>query len=251
MKGQQTSYIEAKEAAILTEAQSAGIPVIFVNSIPEEIIGFSMEKLPGVHTVALLNLAGYIRSLGICDLKIEGEAEHLLAYHYSREQEIYCFFNTDLGRRVDVKVTIPAAGDIVEYDAMDNRLYPVARTEGRISLVLSPYESRILLAGNLEGCMAGNPAGTGREGGLEGYDRCDISKGWQVSKTAAIHYPDFPEAEQADTLVPVSVAAPEFSGVMRYEKTVSCPVFPGVSSVRNIFMRWRRCTSTGFRRERG
>lgn len=218
----QTSYIEAKEAAILMEAQSAGIPVIFVNSIPEEIIGFSMEKLQGIHTVALLNLADYIHGLGICDLKVDREAENLLTCHYSREQEIYGFFNTDLSRSVDVEVTIPVPGDMAEYDAMNNRLYPAEHTDRKIRIKLAPYESRILVVGNLGGID--NPERPG-EYDTEKSDITvmDISKGWRVSKTASILYPDFPETEEMDTLVPISVIAPEFSGIMRYEKEISLP----------------------------
>lgn len=219
----QTSYIEAKEASVLKEAQNAGIPVIFVNSIPEEIIGFSMEKMNDVHTVALLNLADYIHGLGICDLKVEGEAENLLTYHYSREQEIYGFFNTDLAKTVDVEVTIPISGDIVEYDAMNNRLHPVVHTDGKINMKLAPYESRILLAGGVDEIVREYGSADPERRGAEkpGITVQDISKGWKVSKTAALQYPDFPEAEQMETLIPISVIAPEFSGVMRYEKGVS------------------------------
>lgn len=224
----ETSYIEAKEAAILKEAQDAGIPVIFVNSIPEEVIGSATEEMDGVYIAALSNLADHMHRLGIYDLKVEGEAENLLTYHYSKEQEIYCFFNTDLSKTVDVEVAIPISGDMAEYDAMKNVLYPADHADGRIRIKLGPYESKILLSGNLDGmvnvnqpndsnaCMDAEPDITIQ----------DISKDWEVSKAAAIQYPDFPEAKQMETLVPISVIEPEFSGVMRYEKKVS---LPGVS----------------------
>lgn len=219
----QTSYIEAKEAAVLKEAQEAEIPVIFVNSIPEEIIGSPAEKIEGAHVVALCNLADFIHGLGIYDLKVEGKAENLLTYHYSRELEIYCFFNTDLSKTVDVEAAIPVPGDMAEYDAMNNCLYPAAHTDGRVKVKLAPYESRILVIGNLEGLVIKNrpEAVDGYAAGEPDYTVWDISKGWNVSKTAAVQYPDFPEAEQMDTLIPISAVSPEFSGVMRYEKTVS------------------------------
>lgn len=218
----QTSYIEAKEAAVLKEAQEAEIPVIFVNSIPEEIIGSPAEKLEGVHVAALFHLADFIHGLGIYDLKVEGKAENLLTYHYSRELEIYCFFNTDLSKTVDVEAAIPVSGDMAEYDAMNNCLYPAAHTDGRVKVKLAPYESRILVIGNLEGLVIRNrPEAVGGRAAREAdFAVQDISKGWKVSKTAAVRYPDFPEAEQMDALVPISAVSPEFSGVMRYEKTV-------------------------------
>lgn len=219
----ETAYIEAKEASVLAEAQSAGIPVICVNSIPEKVIGSSTKGIEGAATVALSNLADYIHGLGICDLKIEGTAENLLVYHYSKEQEIYGFFNTDLTGAVDVEVYIPVVGDLAEYDAMNNRLYRVVHTDGKIHVQLAPYESKVLLTGNLNGIVSllEEP----RECVSKAADMAvqDISKDWKVTKVAAIRYPDFPEAEQMETLIPISSSAPEFSGIMRYEKTVSLP----------------------------
>lgn len=221
----ETLYIEAKEAAVLKEAREAGIPVIFINSVPEDIIGASMEKMDGVHTVALSNLADFIQGQKIYDLKVDGEAESLLTYHYSKEQEIYCFFNTDLSKTVDVEVAIPILGDMMGYDAWNNCLYPVAHTDGKVKLKLAPYESRILLIGDLEEMAAKNKRADFTES--EEWDAVaavlDISKGWAVSKVTAIQYPAFPEAEQMETLIPISVTVPEFSGVMRYEKKVSLP----------------------------
>ncbi len=219
----ETSYIEAKEAAILKEVQSAGIPVIFINRIPEEVIGSQAKEIVGVHIVSLYNLADYIRGLGIYDLKIEGEAESLLTYHYSKEQEIYGFFNTDLAKTVDVEVTIPISGGIMEYDVMKNCLYSVVHSGGRVRIRLNPYESKILLTGNPDEAIEKNQSVDFAECTAEESEFVvqDISKDWRVSKIAAIQYPDFPEAELMETLVPISVLAPEFSGIMRYERVVS------------------------------
>lgn len=217
----ETAYMEEREALILTEAQSAGIPVICIDSVPEKVIGLSEKRMGGAATVALSDLAGYIHSLGICDLKIEGNTENLLSYHYRKEQEIYGFFNTDLSKTVDVEVTMPVSGDLFEYDAMDNRLYSVSHTGGKVHLQLAPYESKVFLIGDrcsfasvqekVEKCVAETADMT----------VLDISKDWKVSKVSSIRYPDFPEAEPMEELVPISVTAPEFSGIMRYERTVS------------------------------
>lgn len=202
--------------------------MLFVNSIPEEVIGSSTGDLDGVHTVSLFNLADYIHGLGIYDLEVEGEAEDLLTYHYSKEQEIYGFFNTDLAKTVDVEAVIPVPGDITGYDAMNNCLYPVPHVDGRVRIKLKPYESKILLIGDLGEIINKNKMIDLNEHAAEKLDFTvqDISKDWKVSKTAAIQYPDFPEAEQMETLVPISVIAPEFSGVIRYEKNV---LLPGIS----------------------
>lgn len=217
----ETAYMEEREALILAEAQSAGIPVIFIGSVPEKVIGSSEKRMGGAAIVALSDLAGYIHSLGICDLKMEGVTENLLMYHYNREQEIYCFFNTNLSKAVDVEVTLPVSEEVFEYDVMNNRLYSAAYMDGKIHLQLEPYESKVLLAGD------GDSFASVRES----LEKCavkpadmsvlDISKDWEVSKVSSVRYPNFPEAEPMEKLVPISVTAPEFSGIMRYEKTVS------------------------------
>lgn len=171
--------------------------------------------------VALSDLADYLHGLGIFDVKVEGNAENLLVYHYSKEQEIYGFFHTGLAGALDLEVTIPVPGDIIGYDAMDNRLYPIAKADGKVLLHLEPYESRVLLVGNWDEAETIQADSETCAANAADLTALDISKGWKVAKTATIRYPDFPEAEQMERLVPISVSAPEFSGVMRYEKTVS------------------------------
>lgn len=46
----------------------------------------------------------------------------------------------------------------------------------------------------------------------------DLSEGWMVTKTDAISFPEFPEAERVKKLEPVSRKNPDFSGVIRYTK---------------------------------
>lgn len=221
----ETPCMEAKEVKILAKAKEAGIPVIFLNSKPAEMIGeYSNVKLEdavnGSVVVAQNELGDYLVGQGARELIVEGDAKNLLAYHYSKEQEIFCFFNTDLNKPVDVTVTLPVNGEIVSYDAMKNQLSKVSHTDGKLALHLDAYECIILLCGNLDEVSELVVDENKAEGTVSEFD---MSLDWKVSKVKAIDYPTFEEAVSMERLVPISEIDPEFSGVMRYEKTVFLP----------------------------
>ena len=50
-----------------------------------------------------------------------------------------------------------------------------------------------------------------------------VLTGWRVSKTRAIDYPNFDSPVAMEELTPISHTHPTFSGVIRYEKTLSLP----------------------------
>lgn len=221
----ETLYMEAKEVKILAEANKAGIPVVFLNSQPVEMIGESIDvKLEDAVNDAVVvaeeKLGNYLISQGIRDLVIEGEAKNLLTYHYSKEQEIFCFFNTDLKQSVDVTVTIPTTGEILAYDAMQNRLSQISHENGKVALHLEAYESLVLLCGNLEEVRELALTEKVSSGNVS---KIDISSGWKVSKVKSIDYPQFEEVALMESLIPISSIDPDFSGIMRYEKQVSLP----------------------------
>lgn len=216
-----TRCIERKEAEILSELKAVGIPVIFVDSLPETVLGGA--KLPaGMEVVALRNLASYLRCKGIGEIKLSTPSAHLLAYHYRTHQDIFCLFNTDLSETIDTQITLPIQGDLVRYDAMANHVYPVQHKNGTLHLHLGPYESLVLLAGDVQGLLPEDTAGSAMAP-KQPKQVLDLSRDWAVSKVSALQYPDFSAPEQVETLAPITAETPDFSGVVRYEKTVDLP----------------------------
>ena len=57
-------------------------------------------------------------------------------------------------------------------------------------------------------------------------ERIDLSKDWRLSLAPAADPPVFGAEERVETLRPVSDEHPSFSGLMRYEKTVTLPEKP-------------------------
>ncbi len=218
----ETPCLEAKEAKIIADVQNAGIPVVFVNSKPTEMIGRDSEVnleniMRGSVAVEENELGDYLTGHGMRELIIEGDVKNLLTYHYTREQDIFSFFNTDVSKPVDATVVLPVNGDLVRYDAMQNQLFRFSHEDGKIALHLDAYESLVLLSGNLEEITDFVVGERKAEGTVS---EIDISSDWKVSRVKAIDYPEFGKADSMEKLVPISLIDPDFSGIMRYEKTV-------------------------------
>jgi hypothetical protein len=228
----ESRYIDMTTLKVLKEAAEAGVPVIFVGSWPEYEIGDGIRHALGTEDFAGMKLCppeDLSRTLirnNVPEIVTEGYVPELLATHYQKDGDIFCFFNTDLAKSVDTVVTLPCAGKAAGYDVMNNRLVSLSacmeEKDGRtrLHLHLMPYESLIVLSGvrGLEDASAYE-----KEPAETGHETADISMDWKVSAVRAIAYPDFGKAEQWHELVPYSRDHREFAGIIRYEKTVSLP----------------------------
>lgn len=209
----ETDYIEEKEARALAAAAEADIPVIFVNRKPSHLIGSGSAEdvLAGAQIVSEDSLVSALRAIGCSDAVCEKEEKDLVAYHYRKNQDIYCFFNTSLSKSVDTDITLPVSGPFVRYDAMSERKFRAGND--RIHLHIEPYEMVVLMNGEEEAeeQIKYDPASA---------QKADISSDWKVSRVRAIDYPNFSGEVKMEKLVPFSSIDPGFSGIIRYEKEI-------------------------------
>ena len=209
--------------------QHPELPVVFVNRVPERVAGGtesgaetagSAEWLGRYPAVPLADLTAYLGEKGIGDVRTTSREENLGVYHYRKGgEDIYFLMNTDLGETVETEALFPMDRPAVRYDGERNRMTLVKqRREAvgiRISLSLRPYQSMVLVFG--EPTMAWHQA----TGELEAPVSCvtDLSAGWQLS-LASCGSAEYEDRGEQETLKPVSLSEPLFSGLMRYEKKV-------------------------------
>jgi hypothetical protein len=161
-------------AAFIGKAKDQGLPVYFVEGLPEgycdcfERIG---NELEGCEAVPLNALASRLRSEGIAEIKADS-SEPFLRYNHFIKDGIHClmFHNEEPERDINTVVWISAeeTDGIVRYDAMDGVIRPAqtVHDNGRIgiSLNLRQYEAAVYFIGNaLESRAAGVCGGISEE----------------------------------------------------------------------------------------
>jgi len=219
----QTAFLEVRLVQVIADAKAAGIPVIFIDEEPEWIIDPNGEnrkpgkELDGCAVVPLEKISDYLLENSLAENVVTNVQKDLLYYRYEKDQAtVQVFFNTSLSEDIDTGlVKAPEAGT-VQYDGFTNTFRPFAGARIR----LRPYESLVLISGAMPEDAVEAKADAPVLAEAETLPAMDISAEWMFTKVKAIDYPAFPEAQKMETLVPVSRIAPDFSGVMRYEKQV-------------------------------
>lgn len=224
----ETEFIDENLAAFIVEAGEAQFPVWFVNKLPSQIIGKSVTErqkkaVENCPVIALGELSSKMKEQGYYDVLLEEENPSVIYYHYRKESELYLLFNTSLSDNIRTTITFPKSEEVFGYDMTEEKAYHVKSIQGadetKIELTLNPYEIKIICFGKpMEGMNCNMTALYMEDAKLD--EKLDISDCWMAARTRAVTYPDFPQAERMDVLQPVSLLAPDFAGVMRYEKKV-------------------------------
>ncbi len=223
----ETKFLDARLTKVIEDAKDAGIRVIFVNSKPEEVISPYVgntkieQGLDCCDVVSLENLAQYLIDEKLACQVVADKQEDLLYYRYEKENtSVHAFFNTSLSKDVKTVIASEIKGEVYRYDGMTNTC---SRFEGN-EIDLRPYESLVLITGKLPEDSAVTEKAVLRKEEIEKVEKIDISDNWKFSKVKSIEYPAFKDEQELEKLVPVSKMYPDFSGVMRYEKTVALDV---------------------------
>ncbi len=109
--------------------------------------GRFMKQIP------LADLVSYMRDKGMTDVSMEHPDMFLRVYHYRRGgSDIYMLNNEDAHHIVESRITVPifAGGAYVVYDGMENRATLESSRDGSILVSLQPYQSMILIFGEIE-----------------------------------------------------------------------------------------------------
>ncbi|SFE53563.1 alpha-L-rhamnosidase [Paenibacillus catalpae] len=202
-----------------------GLEILFIQGLPSRSSEGSdasaelswLADHPNVKLVSLDNLAQELIASGHYDVRVDQYQPYLRNYHYLHDGlEVFMFFNEHPYQTIDTRINLPIQGDVYAYDAYLNRMTRIKadRKDGRstVQLVLSPYESILILHGaDLDNCIAipQQIAGAGLE----------LSGEWTVSIANAEQYPNFKEWGNLAALTTMSRPdyLPRFSGTFRYE----------------------------------
>ena len=214
-------FVTADFAQAAAELHRAGLPVLFVDGLPQGVCDGDdalLEPLSKCRVVDLEGLVPALNAIGLPEVQIVPASTYLRAMHHQGECGLYFFVNEG-ARPYAGNVTIPYSGPCCWYDPWANAVYPAGLEPctggGRISLHLEPSHSLILLLDEAEASLLTEPV------------RCaggEISPdGWRRGVCAGIDYPNFTGFKE--TILPDDLAQeqPEFSGFVRYESGFSLP----------------------------
>ncbi|WP_336772537.1 glycosylhydrolase-like jelly roll fold domain-containing protein [Paenibacillus sp. MMO-58] len=219
--------LPAKMIRSLVQFAEQGLEIFFVGELPSRASEgldaadnlWTLAHHPKVKRVALDNLAQELTANGYYEVKADQYQPYLRNYHYQHDGlDVIMFFNEHPYQTIDTKLDLPDSiqGEVYAYDAYLNRLRRIKAVSeddaNTVQLVLSPYESVVLLHGkDLDPCTALPSYTVGS--GLE------LTGGWRVSTAEAEQYPAFKEwgglAELSNMSRPDYL--PRFSGTFRYE----------------------------------
>ena len=189
----------------LNDLQSAGVPVWFMKSLPENADFDSVALMPE-------ELAEKMRSLKMTDVYVPEGFPKLRVYHCKRdENHIFMFANEDYSRVADTEVILPCKGEYARLDLLSEICTGGDTPDGKLKLSLQPNQSQIIVFG----------------------DRCGLPDGFEIENGEVIT-PSYTLAlAECDDLTSFEDSGcfndffninspdfkPDFSGKMRYTFT--------------------------------
>lgn len=128
---------------VIDKLKNADIDIIFVSKehIESDFINVTLD-----------NLVEYMENIGCRDVVSDYKGIYLRYYHYMVDgMHIYMFSNEDINNRIDAKVNLSSfiGEKYIEYDVFDNKAC-VKTSDGDIHIELMPYNSRLIIFGDVE-----------------------------------------------------------------------------------------------------
>ena len=220
-------YTEVISAELCEFLKNKGnMAVYFVGGYPESVIRGTQEDLEAVKAacgcVELAEIPAAVEAKGLRPVKLSDAFSQITYYHYQKDAEIFMFQNESANDTFRGSVKLPV-DKVVYYNGLKDRYEePVYTADGEVILELAPIESVILMAADKE-CTAVHTSFTDQLAGLAARD---ISANWKVSLINPKEYPVSFETMEMPELVEVSESHPTFSGIIRYEKSVTLDAVP-------------------------
>lgn len=214
-------FITADFAKAAAELHRAGLPVLFLDSLPEGVCDGDnslLSPLADCPVLRLEELAAELNKLALPEAVFAPASTYLRAMHYQGACGLFYFVNEG-AQPYGGTVTIPYRGPCYWYDPWINAIHP-ARAEPcgdglRLNISLGPSHSLILLLDEPEEALLTQPVRcTGQELPLEG---------WRRSTCTAIDYPRFTGAKPVTLPDHLAREQPDFSGFVRYESAFDLP----------------------------
>ena len=216
------SYIRQELAEWIRKAAAAGVKVLYLEDKPE--ILSAEQKVPtGMQpdgdVVGTAELTQALRAAGYGEVRTDHPQPYLRTYHYVRHDgEMILFFNEDPVHAIDTRVSTPFGDAVTWYDAFDNRVLKAETQDGRVHVVLQPYEAHILINSVMD--AAENDC-------LTDEVTVNVAGPWKRTMIRAGEQQPCDErlAELGDISAPD--AFPDFSGTINYVTEITLPEQPG------------------------
>lgn len=223
-----TKFLCEAAARGIDELLGSGIPVIFVDELPKALAGggalpFDVEKCK---VVALDKLAEELCAMNLAEIGITPASSWVHYRHYENGSPVYMFINEGT-KTYKGEICVPQTGSVYAYNAWDNRLESVEAKAGDgktvLKVELEPLQSLIVVfdeAGDdlaIPFVVQVNAAGMATK---------DFNEGWTRSTCTSISYPQFEQAKQVNLPDSLEAEEPEFSGFVRYEKSLHVDKLP-------------------------
>lgn len=214
-------FVPAAFARAAAELQHLGLPVLFLDGLPEGVCGGDdglLASLADCPVLRLEELVPELRQLALPEAVFAPASTYLRAMHYQGECGLFYFVNEG-AKPYAGTVTIPYSGPCYWYDPWASAIHPAhglpCGDSLRLDISLESSHSLILLLDEPEESLLTQPVRcTGRELPLEG---------WRRSTCAAIDYPRFIGAKSVTLPDNLAQEQPDFSGFVRYESAFHLP----------------------------
>jgi hypothetical protein len=250
-----SAYLPAHLAAELLRFDDAGVPVVFVDGVPEIVGGGADALRARFRPVPLERLVDAVSGMTDRAVRVSAEAPSLRALRIDHgAADVVMLVNESVRHRVQVAVTVPRAGEVVAFDAFTGGLSAVpSRTSlspagdpagiGRFSAEGPLFGGSPILRGSAVlaatrtvqatsvdidlgpgeaiALLVGDPdawAGLQIGPAITAGEPHPIAPTWSVSTATATEYPHFTPWRRLDELVPLDRPGmlPRFSGTVRY-----------------------------------
>ena len=219
-------FLTKAVALYAAEAVRRGVPVIFIDALPEGISNAGGEEeeralLDAVGKCGITpldELAALLRNTIPLDFQIAPDFRRLRYYHGKCEGgEAYLVLNEDPAVAYKGVAQIPCSGGITGYDPFWNKITGVSGRKAEagmeIELNMPPLGMMILLV---------DPAQPAPVEWMTGkaYQRRALAVDWTLSIAKSEEYPHFHDHRIISECRSVTALYPDFSGFMRYETEV-------------------------------
>ncbi len=213
-------YITQAAAEGILEMKKKGGEVIFVNRCPKGICNGGDRVCKGFTDfpcIALEELVKALETRQIPEVRISPESRYFRYLHYKNENDLYMFTNEGASAWTG-DIHIKTTGACYAYNAWNNCLETVDARETESGTVIhatvEPLRPLILVFDETDEMLSEPVALSEKKQTVNGK--------WKRSICRSMEYPDFKGEKEVDLPDSLAKELPEFSGFVRYEKTINC-----------------------------
>lgn len=213
-----SAYLPERVARQLLRLDDAGIPVVFVDTVPE-VAGADPEMLQArFRAVPQVGFIDAVSGMTERAIRVAQSVPSLRALRIDHgEAEVVMLVNESVNDVARTTVTIPRAGEVIAFDAFRGTFSAVPSVNGAkatsVHVELPPGVAVVLVVGSPSAWdgLTVDPA-------VESGDAVTLALPWSVAIATAAEYPLFREWRELDELRPLSEPEllPRFSGTARY-----------------------------------